>query len=336
MDHRPRPRGAHLRDAGVGRLGHLRPHALVRGAGESQEQPRDRDLRRRRPRDRFVFRREPLLRAVRRPLSAGLDATHIARRPRRAAHRGRADLDRGRAFPPPLGHRHPVAVPRGNQDCGVAEPFAGRRQHHYAAARQEPLSARHGAQPKQGRPHAETRAVEVQGVDYGSQARTQLHQGGNRGHVSQHRRIRLQRLRHKVGREHLFQQGARRAERSGGRRAGGRGERPHALLARAKPRQRSGTPQSGAQPHARRGSHLAPRVRLALGTAHNARLQTHLAQRRRGDLFPRDAASGDEHAASRAASVPHRLGLRAGGEGVRRKSALRLVPQEQEGRRHAV
>ena len=232
MDRGLRARGAHLPHAAAGGDGSLRPHTLVRGARESQEQPRYRDLRRGRTRHRHLLRAEPLLCAVCRALPAGLIAHTHPRRLSRTARCGGAHRNRGCAFPQPLGYRYPVALPRGYQDCHAAAPLAGRRQHHNPAAGKEPLPARHGKQPQQGGPYVQARAVEVQGVDHGPQARTQLYQGGDRRHVSQHGGIRLERLRHQVRRQHLLRQGARRAEHTGGGRTRGRGERPHALLSR--------------------------------------------------------------------------------------------------------
>jgi len=59
-------------------------------------------------------------------------------------------------------------------------------------------------------------------------------------------------------------------------------------------------------------------------------------QRRPGDLFPGDAPPDDERRTAQAPPVPERLGLRTGGQGVRRKSDLRLVPEEYQSRRHAL
>ena len=56
------------------------------------------------------------------------------------------DLDRGCAFPQPLGYRHPVAGARGGQDRDAATLVAGWWLDHHAAVGQEPLSARYGAQ----------------------------------------------------------------------------------------------------------------------------------------------------------------------------------------------
>ena len=70
--------------------------------------------------------------------------------------------------------------------------------------------------------------------------------------------------------------------------------------------------------------------------SHRPQLPSRVAQRRYGDLLPRDAASCDERRTSQTQSVLQRVGLRSGGEGVRGESALRLVPQEPQGRRHAL
>ena len=236
------PLRARGRDAAAHGLRGLRPHALVRGVGEPPQQPRHGDLLRGRQGAGYVLRAEPLLRAVCRPLSVGLDAPHPARRPRRAADRRGARRHGGRALPQPFGHRHPVAGPCGGEDRAAAEHLAGRRLDHHAAAGQESLSARYGPQPQPRGPHGEARDVEVQGVDHGPEARIQLHEGGDRRDVPQYGRIRLECLRHQGRGPHLLQQGARRAERAGGRRTRGRGQCADALLARAQSRQRAGAP----------------------------------------------------------------------------------------------
>ncbi len=89
----------------------------------------------------------------------------------------------------------------------------------------------------------------LKGVDHGAEARIQLYEGGDRRHVPQYGRIRLERLWHQVGGAHLLQQGARRAERAGGGRAGGRGERPDAVLPGAQSGQRPRAAEPGAFAH---------------------------------------------------------------------------------------
>ncbi len=287
----------------------VRPHALVRGAGEPQKQPGYRDLLRGRQGARQFLRAEPLLRAVRRSVPGRLARLHHARRAPRAAHRRRADLDRGCPFPQPLGHRHPLAGARGREDRAAARRIAGRRIDHHPAARQEPLSARHGAQPKQSGPHVEARARQVQGVDHGPEAGVQLHEGGDRRHVSEHGGVRIERLRHQVGRPHLLQQEPRGAQRAGGRHAGGCGERPDPLFARPQSEECAGPPQSGDLAHGRVGSPDPGAARLAVRPTHHAQLQARIAQRRAGDLFPRDAAAGNECRAARPPAVLQRVGL---------------------------
>ena len=118
------------------------------------------------------------------------------------------------------------------------------------------------------------------------------------------------------GGPYLLQQGAPRTERAGGRRAGGGGQRPDALLAGAQPRERSGAPQPGPHAHAAgRGADARP-GRFALGAAHRAQLQARLAQRGGRDLLPRDASSGDERRAAPPQPVLQRVGLRGGPQGV--------------------
>ena len=77
-------------------------------------------------------------------------------------------------------------------------------------------------------------------------------------------------------------------------------------------------------------------VRLDLGAADRPQLQSRLAQRRHGNLLPRDAPSGDERREAAPQPVLYRVGLQRGGQGVREQSDLRLVPQEPQGRRHAL
>ena len=79
-----------------------------------------------------------------------------------------------------------------------------------------------------------------------------------------------------------------------------------------------------------------PPRRLDRCAAHRAQLQARVAQRGYGDLFPRDAAPGDDGRPSPPQPVLHRVGLRPGGAGVRGEPALRLVPQERQGRRYAL
>ena len=260
------------RDAAADGPGRVRTHALVRGAGESPQQPRHGDLLRGRQGHRLVFRAEPFLRAVCRPLSVGLDAPHPARRTRGAADCRGAHLDRGRPFPRTFGYRHPLAGPRGREDPAAAEHLAGRRLDHHPAAGQEPLSARHGPQPRGHRPQSQTRDGEIQGVDNGPQTRIQLHQGGDCRDVPQYGGIRLECLRHQVGGPYLLQQGARRTERAGGGRAGGRGERPDALFPRAQSGQRPRAPQPRAFAHGGCRGADAPAAGLDFGAAHRAEL----------------------------------------------------------------
>ena len=227
---------------------HVRAHALVRGVGKPPQQPRHGDLFRGRQGPRHIFRPEPLLRAVCRPLPGRFDAPHPARRSRGAADRRGAHRHRGRALPQPFGHRHPLAGACGREDRAVAEHLAGRRLDHHAAAGQEPLPARHG-QPGTPGTDGQARHGEAQRVDHGPQTRIQLHEGGDRRHVPQYGGVRLKCLRHQVGGPYVLQQGAPRTQRTGGRGAGRRGERPDALLARAESGQRPGAPQSGPLAH---------------------------------------------------------------------------------------
>ncbi len=148
----------------------LRTVAVVRGAGESAQQPRHGDLCRGRQGARLVLRAEPFLRAVRRPLFVRFDAAHPARRPRGAADRRGAHRHGGCPLPQPFGHRHPLAGSRGGEDRAAAEHLAGRRLDHHAAARQESLPARHGPQPGPDRAQDEARDRQAQGVDHGPQA----------------------------------------------------------------------------------------------------------------------------------------------------------------------
>ncbi len=75
-------------------------------------------------------------------------------RTRGAADRRGADRNRRRPFPHPFGDRHPLAGTCGSENRAVAEYVAGRRFDHHAAVGQEPLPARHGAQPGAARPFA--------------------------------------------------------------------------------------------------------------------------------------------------------------------------------------
>ena len=279
-----------LLHAAADRLRAVRPHAFVRGAGESPQQPCHGDLFRGRQGHRHLLRAEPFLRSVRRSFPGRFDAPYPARRTRGAADRRGADRHRGRPFQNPFGHRHPLAGPCGSEDRAVAEHLAGRRLDHHAAAGQEPLSARHGAQPRAAGPQRQARHVEAQGVDHGPQARIQLYQGGDRRHVPQYGGVRLQRLRHQVRGPYLLQQGASRAERAGGRRAGGRGECPVALFAGAELRQRPRAPQPRHFAHGGRRGHYAQAARFAQRASHRPQLPSRVAQRRYGDLLPRDAA----------------------------------------------
>ena len=295
------------RDAHLDGAGSLRAHALVRRVGEPAQQHRHGDLLRGRQGAGNLLRAEPFLRAVRGAVRLGLGDPHLDQRPRSAADRRGAHRHRGRPLRLAFGHRHPVAHPRRGEDDPLAEPFGRRRIDHHAAAGQEPLPARHGTPPERAAAQRQARAGEIQGVDHGPQTRIQLHQGGDRRDVPQHRGVRIERLRHQVGGAHLLQQNARPAQLAGGRRARRRGQRTDALLAGAQLRQRHGPSQPRARAHGRSGRHHARRARLALGAAHYAQLPPRLAQRRAGDLLPRDAAAGDERPAppSAATSTPN-------------------------------
>lgn len=111
----------------------VRAAAVVRGAGEPQEQPGHRDSLFGRQGAGHVLRAEPLLRTVRRTLPARLRPAAPARRIRRAAdHRG-PDFDGGCPLPGTLGHRPDVAGTRRRQDRPDAEHLAGRRQYDHPA-----------------------------------------------------------------------------------------------------------------------------------------------------------------------------------------------------------
>ena len=158
---------ARFSDAHAGGYGSLRPYALVRGVGESQEQPRNRNIWRQWPRHRHLLRPEPFVCSVRGSLPRRFDTPPYARRLSRAPRRGGADLYGGCALPQPLGYRHPLALPRYDPHHRYARPVAGWWLDHHAAGGQKPLPARYGSQSQQGGPHDEARAVEVQGVDHG-------------------------------------------------------------------------------------------------------------------------------------------------------------------------
>ena len=170
-------------------------------------------------------------------------------------------------------------------------------------------SLRYGPQPRRRRPQGQTRDLEVQGVDHGPQTRIQLHQGGDRRHVPQYGGVRLERLRHQVGGPHLLQQGAGRTQRAGGGRAGGGGERPDALFAHPESQERPRAPQPRAFTHGGGRGADPQAARFAGGAADRDQLQARVAQRGCGDLFPRDAAAGDERPASQAQPVLQRVGL---------------------------
>ena len=186
VSHRTRFSDAHACSDGC-----LWSYALIRGAGEPEEQPRNRNLWRQWPRHRHLLRAEPLLRSVRGALPRRFDAPPYARWPSRAPRCGGADLYGGCALPQPLGYRYPLALPRYDPHHRYARPVAGWWLDYHSAGSQEPIPPRYRSQSQQGGPHDETRSVEVQGVDHGPQARAQLHQGGDRGDVPQYGGVRL-------------------------------------------------------------------------------------------------------------------------------------------------
>ncbi len=101
--------------------------------------------------------------------------------------------------------------------------------------------------------------------------------------------------RHQVGGPDLLQQGAGRTQRAGGGRAGGGGERPDAVFARAQPRERPRAPQPRAFTHGGcRGADTQGSATRSAPLPIVTQLQARVAQRGHGDLFPRDAAACDE------------------------------------------
>ena len=147
-------------------------------------------------------------------------------------------------------------------------------------------------------------------------------------------------LRDQVRCEDFFQQVAFGAERAGGGDARGRRQCADAVQPAQQSRPGARKAQHGHQPH--EGERLSdPRAaRLDSGAAHRAGLPPDFPQRGYGNLFPRNAAHGDDFRQAVARELRtgrgRRLGLSSGRRAVGKQPALRLVRQEREGQRTAL